>query len=190
MNIIGKLLPLRVNYATGKSTILIQTAADVAHDYEELKNKENLLITIKEYKKRRTLDANSYYWVLISKLARVLKTSNSELHNLMLARYGVNEIIDGGLMRIPLPESEETEKKVKTSEYYHLRPTTEIRSGKDGKDYRTYIMMKGSHSYDTKEMADLISGLISECREAGISDNEIATPDEKAQLQEKYGFKF
>lgn len=53
--------------------------------------------------------------------------------------------------------------------------------------YRTYKLLRGSHTYNSEEMARLITGLISECKDAGISDAEIATPDEKRLLKERYG---
>ena len=148
---------------------------------------DKLSLEIKKYRQKRSIDANAYYWVLVTKLARVLETSNAEIHNILLSRYGFPEIIDGQLMRLSLPESEETEKRVKSAEEYHLKATTQVISGKDGKSYRTYILMRGSHGYNTEEMARLINGLITECKDAGFTDAEIATPNEKMQLKERYG---
>ena len=69
----------------------------------------------------------------------------------------------------------------------HLQPTTQVKTGKDGIPRRTYWLLRGSHSYNTEEMAHLIDGIIHECKEVGIPDSEIATPDEKRILKEKYG---
>ena len=38
------------------------------------------IFEIKEYKKKRTLNSNSYYWVLLNKLAKKLKIPSDELH--------------------------------------------------------------------------------------------------------------
>ena len=43
------------------------------------------------------------------------------------------------------------------------------------------------HTYNTEEMARLIGGMITMCKEAGIPDREIATPEEKRLLKERYG---
>ena len=40
---------------------------------------------------------------------------------------------------------------------------------------------------NTEEMSRLISGLITMCKEAQIPDREIATPEEKRLLKERYG---
>lgn len=50
----------------------------------------------------------------------------------------------------------------------------------------SYMLMRGSSTYNTEEMSRLISGLITDCKEAGIPDREIATPDEQRILKEKY----
>lgn len=52
--------------------------------------------------------------------------------------------------------------------------------------YRTYMMLRGSHEYDTREMSQLIDGLISECREVGI---ETLTPGELERMMAAYGKK-
>ena len=48
-------------------------------------------------------------------------------------------------------------------------------------------MLRGSHTYNTEEMSKLIDGLIAECRNVGIPDAEIASPEEKRLLKERYG---
>lgn len=49
--------------------------------------------------------------------------------------------------------------------------------------YRTYVMLKGSSDYDTREMSELIDGLVSECKECGI---ETATPEELQRMLDLY----
>lgn len=62
-----------------------------------------------------------------------------------------------------------------------------IGEGVDGVMYRTYKLLRGSSTYNTEEMARLIDGLITSCKEAGMTDAAIATPDEKRLLKERYG---
>lgn len=185
MRFTGRLDGLVVDYATKHQKISLSVIQNVTQAYEELKDCE-LDIEIKKYRKKRSLDSNAYYHVLLSKLAKVLDCSMNELHNNMLCKYGYPEIIDGKSVLIPLQETEETEKTVKESQYYHLKPTSQVSTLADGKLWRTYIMMRGSSTYNTEEMARLISGLISDCKDAGIPDREIATPDERRLLKEKY----
>ena len=176
-----------IDYITGKITILFEPCEDFREAYEYLKGCGKLTLEIKKYKAKRSLDANAYYWVLLTKFAKVIGLSNAEAHNMLLCGYGQPEIFDGKCVYMTIPDTEESEKKVKNSSEYHLRPTSQIREGNDGVMYRTYKLLRGSSTYNTEEMARLISGLIEQCKEAGIPDAEIASPNEKRILKERYG---
>lgn len=43
---------------------------------------------IKEHKKKRSLNANAYYWVLVNKIADALNQSKEYIHLCMLKQYG------------------------------------------------------------------------------------------------------
>lgn len=155
-----------------------QPALKMAHSY---KDGVRVAIKVSKYREKRSLDANAYYWQLLTKLAGVHKISNPYCHNVMLRRYGVLEEIDGKPVYLVIPDTDEAEKKADESETYHLKPTSNVREGKDGKMYRAYMLLKGSHQYDTAEFSRLISGLVDECRQCGI---ETMTPAELARLME------
>lgn len=48
-------------------------------------------VTIKQRRKKRSLDANAYMWVLLGKLAEKLRTSSDELYIWFIRQYGVYE---------------------------------------------------------------------------------------------------
>lgn len=187
MKLTGKLLAPIIDYTTGRLTLLFSPVEDFRQDYEELKSYERLSLEIKPYRQQRSLNANAYYWTLISKLSKIIGLSNPEWHNYMLRMYGQPEIIEGKCVYITIPDTAEAEEKVNNATDYHLQPTSQVREGNDGIMYRTYRLLRGSHTYDTAEMARLIDGIIYECKHAGIHDREIATPDEQRILKEKYG---
>lgn len=189
MKFTGKLKEPVIDYLTGRLTVLFEPYEDFRQAYEELKDCEKLVFEIKKYRRKRSLDANAYYWVLLTKLAKVLGLSNPEVHNMLLCHYGQPEIFDGKMVYMTIPDTEESEKKVRNATDYHLQPTSQVREGNDGITYRTYKLLRGSHTYNSEEMARLIDGLVISCKEAGIPDFEIATPDEKRILKEKYGVK-
>lgn len=155
-----------------------QPAVKMAQTY---KDGVKVAIKVTKYNEKRSLDANAYYWLLLNKLAGVLKISNPYCHNVMLRRYGVLEEIDGKPVFLVIPDTDEAEKKADESETYHIKPTSNVREGNDGKMYRTYMLLKGSHRYDKSEMNRLISGLVDECRQCGI---ETMTPAELSRLLE------
>lgn len=122
---------------------------------------------IKEYKEKRTINQNSYYWKLLSKLAFVLKTSTPELHLTMLTRYSE-------CLVVPLLPNVDPKTYFK---YYEKYKETTL-NGKDAIYYKVYMQ---SSEMDTKAMNRLIDGLISECKECNI---ETTTPIELARLKE------
>lgn len=182
----GKLHPPQIQWQSPERLLLIaEVDRKYADVYEELKDVE-IDIDIKKHKKKRSLDANAYYWVLVGKLSKNIGVSLPEVHNHILQLYGQIEEIDGEALCVVVPDTEEAERKIRQSSTYHLKPTTHIRPG-EKYNFRVYIQIRGSSTYSTDEMAQLITGLISECRESGITDAEIATPEEQRLLKEKYG---
>lgn len=109
------------------------------------------------------------------------------MHNMCLERYGQLEIMENKAVFVTIPDTEEAENKVRNAMDYHLQSTSQVRQGVDGLLYRTYRLLRGSHTYNSEEMARLISGLIIMCKDAQIPDSEIATPEEKRLLKERYG---
>jgi hypothetical protein len=161
---------------------LITFMVNEYHDCMKVANKltgQPVSIKVKKKTEKRSLDANAYYWSLLNKLANVLKISNNYCHNVMLRRYGVLEEIDGKPWYVVIPDTEEAEKTADEADKYHIKPTSNVREGSDGIMYRTYLMLKGSHEYDTAEMSRLISGLVDECKQCGI---ETLSPLELARL--------
>ena len=126
------------------------------------------VVEIKEYRKRRSLDQNDMYWGLLSKVAEAAKISKPRAHNLMLRRYGQLMTFDGEVARLVLPDTDETEDKIAEMEHNHYKPTSEVRPGKNGKMYRTYLLLKGSHEMDTAEMTRLIDGAMDEAKQMGL----------------------
>ena len=139
--------------------------------------------TIKKHREKRSLDANSYYWVCLTRLAEALNMSKPYLHNRLLRRYGQLEVIDEKAVYIVIPDTDEAQKKVDEEQLYHLKPTSQVKEGRGGIMYRTYMMLKGSSTYNTKEMSVLIDGLVSECKECGI---ETLPPEELERMMKEY----
>lgn len=176
----GKLSGITRNWATGKMQLTFEVEQDVP--VEGMQDKI-LRITAKQWKEKRSLDANAYYWVLISKLAGALKISNPRTHNLILRKYGQNDIIDGQLVWVVIPDTEKAENMALEAETFHIRPTSQTIEDKGGNKLRTYVYIRGSHTYDTAEMSHLIDGLVAECKELGI---ETLPPDEISRMMEEY----
>ena len=134
---------------------------------------------IEEYKERkhRSLDSNAYFHVLVQKLAQVQNPpiSFARCKNEMIASYGQPEYIDETQVII---KSNLPAEKMLEQEYLHVACVKiEVEKGKEVYFYRVY---RGSHTYNSWEMAKLIQGVVQECQQVGI---ETATPDEIAHMQ-------
>lgn len=185
MEFIGRFVGgLRIDVDSRRMEMTVQCDRDdIGVEWDALRKNERLAFSVKEYKKKRSLDANAYYWLLVTKLAKVLNLSKPHLHNLLLRRYGQPEIIDGQMVFLVLPDSESGTQKANEAETYHIRPTSQVKTGVDGKMYRTYVMLRGSSTYNTAEMSELIEGLVSECREQGI---ETLPEEELKRMMQMY----
>ena len=134
-----------------------------------------------EHKERRSLSQNAYYWALIGKLAQKTSISSAAIHNQNLRDLGLVLRVNDELVPVYIPDTDEAERAVLEAETYHIKPTSKTKEGKDGKLYRCYVMLRGSSSFTTDEMAGLLNLLIQEAKAQGI---ETLTPDELARMRE------
>lgn len=112
-------------------------------------------------RKKRSLNANAYFHVLCQKVAEKTSQSITEVKNQVIADYGQ---LDKDLGTVILRDDIEW----KGLASLHLHPTTATRTLDDGKLYRVYYIMRGSHTYDTKEMTTLIDGMVQEAKAVGV----------------------
>jgi len=134
-----------------------------------------------EHKEKRSLSQNAYYWVLLGKVAQKIGISASEIHNLNLRELGLVLRVNESLVPIYLPDDDKTEKSVLHAETYHLKPTSQVKEGKDGKPFRCYVMLRGSSTFNVEEMAALLSLMVQDAKAQGI---ETMTPEELAHMKE------
>lgn len=163
---------------SGTPTITIEGSRMDTAAALRLAKADELDVEVRKHRKGRSLDANAYYWKLVSDLAEALHVSKPYLHNHLLRRYGQVETVGGKVAYVSIPDAYEAQKEVDESQAYHLKPTSKV-AVKDGTAYRTYVLLKGSSRYDTREMAALIDGLVSECKEAGL---ETLPPEELERM--------
>lgn len=173
MQLIGRIIEASRNMFNGKVRITLEIDEEIANIFEHIyKIKEdNLSIELKKYREKRSLDANAYCWVLIQKLAEVLKKDKDEVYEDMICKYGVFTHY------IVKPSAVEKTKEV----WRAVRELGEVTvNGKRGIQLQCYF---GSSTYDTKEMSVLIDGIVQECKELGI---ETLTPSEIEDMKRKW----
>jgi hypothetical protein len=171
---------IEVSYSeTGKQklTFTLTSKADISDLKAIIANKKLLAIECKEYRKKRSLDANSYAWLLIGKIADVLRTSKEEIYIKMLTRYGQRE-----KQLISIIAEEEALKMIYRAVDNHCCEVGE--SELNGKTFKHLAILIGSSQYDSKQMGILIDGIVSECKDLDI---EVITPNQLAELKSSWG---
>lgn len=124
---------------------------------------------VKEYKEKRSLNANNYAWKLITEIANIMRISKEEVYIEMLKIYGKSEMIS------VLAE-------IDVSKYfkYYSEAGESILNGKKFKHYKVYM---GSSEMNTKQMSILIDGIVQEAKQLDI---ETMTPSELSRLKEEW----
>lgn len=143
--------------------------------------KDGALFDIAPHKEKRSLNQNSYYWKLCGLVAQKSGATSAMVHNRNLRDLGLVERIDGELVCIYLPDTDEAEKQAIKADTYHLKPTSQTRLGKNGEVFRCYVMLRGSHSYNTAEFTALLNLMI---QDAKAQDIEVLPPAELEHLRE------
>lgn len=175
MECTGKVTNISRDWQTNKLNITFSLNERVEGEIDKIKDCEKLSIKAVKFRKKRSLDANAYMWVLLTKIAEAIHSSKDEVYLEMLSRYGVFTHI---IVKHSVVE------KVK-SEWRTVRELGEINvNGTSGVQLQCYF---GSSTYNAKEMSVLIDGVVREAKELGI---ETATPEELEQMKKEWGVEF
>ena len=170
----GRLKDLTIGL-NGEQNITVSVLGDFREEYRKLKDRP-VDVLIKKHRSLRSLDANAYAWVLITKLAESMQPplSKEEVYRLMLQRYG-----QGGVISV---QTEKLASVKRAFDYWEEKGTGTV----NGKEFSHLHVWVGSSKYDTKEMAMFIDGIIAECKELGI---ETDTPEQIRQFKERWAGK-
>lgn len=157
------------NMLTGKMMITLESSQNIT-ETEELQNQE-LTCRLCKFKKRRTLDANAYFWVLAHKLAAKTEIPVGEIY-----RSYVREI--GGNNRVICTRDKDVAPLMRDWSDRGLGWMAEPFESKT-EGCTNMILYSGSSTYDTAQMHRLIDLVVQDCKEQGI---ETMTPAELAML--------
>lgn len=169
----GRLIDLAVGM-DGRQRVTIAVDGDLRETYDEL-HEGDISVEIKKYRKKRSLDANAYCWVLIGKLAARLHLPKEEIYREMIRNIG-------GTSETVCVKTKAVERLRFGWARNGLGWFSEVFPSK--LEGCTNVMLYyGSSSYDSGQMSDLIDLIVFTCREHGI---ETATPDELEKYKEEW----
>ena len=138
---------------------------------------EGVTVALKVGKKnkKRSLDSNAYFWILVDKLSQRLNIPKEEIY-----RNAIRNI--GGVSEIVCVQDKAVEKLRQGWEKMGIGWQTDTMPSKiDG--CTNVILYYGSSTYDQKQMTSLIDNIVQDCKAVGI---ETMTPIELARLMEEW----
>lgn len=146
--------------------------SDIFPNIDDIDISKDIEIKISVKRKKRSLDANAYFWVLCGKLAARNGVSKTDTY-----RELIRDI--GGNYDVVCAQNETVETLCRWWALKGEGWITDVFPSKiDGcSNIKLYC---GSSVYDTEQMSRLIDLTVQECKAAGI---ETMTPDELARLK-------
>ena len=154
----ARLLDLSIGM-NGRQRLTVELDADFRAEFDDLHDKE-VDVKITKHRKKRSLDANGYCWVLVDKIAEKRNMSKAEVY-----RNAIKDI--GGVSDVICIQN-------------HAKQTmidiwTQNGIGWQGDEMESkipgctnLILYKGSSVYDTKQMSALIDSLVQDAKAIGI----------------------
>ena len=163
---------------SGNTEIVLSTKHDVRQEVDELKqviaNGHQLIAEIKQYRPKRSLDANAYLWVLCQKLAEKIGGTKEDIYKEAIRKAGQFDFI--------AVANSAVDQFIKAWQSKGLGWYAEASESKiDG--CKKVMVYYGSSVYNSKEMSHLIDYIISECKINGI---ETLAPDELARMKNEW----
>lgn len=130
---------------------------------------------LKEYREKRSLDANAYFWRLLDELAISLGEPKEGLYLRYVKECG------------PFKDFSMTEDEAKTFRVAWEKlgvgwPTEQVDYAEDG-DRLIIRAYYGSSTYNTKQMSRLIDSVVADCKAVGI---ETLPPEKLAAMKEDW----
>lgn len=161
--------------ANGDLKVMFSVPRSYARQFDNLPKGKELAVEVKEYRKKRSLDANALLWVVCDLIAQKLDTSKEDVYKRFIRDYGVFEI---------LPIKAEAVESFKDKwQKNGLGWFCEDMEGCKLDGYKRVIVYFGSSSYDTKEMSRILNQVIDEANNLGIST---MPPEEVESLCKAY----
>lgn len=130
---------------------------------------------LKELRKRRSLDANAYAWVLMDKLAEKIGEPKTKIY-----REYIREI--GGNSTTVCSVTEAVDDLVSGWGKNGVGWVTDVMPSKIA-GCTNVVLYYGSSTYDTAQMSRLIDMIVQDCKEHGI---ETLTPFELDAMKERW----
>jgi hypothetical protein len=146
-----------VTFRVKESSALVNHAEEWAMLFNQGKELE---LIVKPVTKKRSLSQNSYAWTLISQIADVLRACKQDIYIQMLSTYGQREPVTFAVIDKAFDTLQ------KSTDGYAIKIGERVHQDKI---YFDVAILRGSSTYDSREMSILIEGIMSECKDLHIA---------------------
>ena len=160
---------MRLSFKKSRFAFLLPKIMEFVNTLEDDKEYE---ISIDKEKRKRSNDANAYYWQLVGQLSAKLNIPPKDIYRSHIKDVGGNYEI------VPIRE-DAVDFWVKAWEGKGLGWCSEVIGESKLRGYMNVICYYGSSTYDTKQMTRLIDLVVQDCKAQGI---ETMTPAELESL--------
>ena len=158
----GKLI---LSPAVNSSHLIYQIVQEVAN------SKKPYEAEFSAIKKKRSLNSNSYVWLILGKIADLLRKSKEEVYLEALKDYGQSQLVS------VIKEGAETFKR---SIKYYEDAGESVLNGKTFEHIKCYV---GSSEFSSVEMGIFVEGIVSDAK---LLDIEVMTPNEISLMNSRW----
>lgn len=170
MELTGKITGINRDWLSNSLNIMFNVCEEPVDEINDLMQCDKLSICVKKWRKKRSLDANAYLWVLCTKIANhpQIKSSKDEVYEEMLQKYGYIYRDENGYITVTVKSEVDMSKISGHWKFY-----------KSNGKFDSYLMIKGTSEYDSGEMASFTESVVSEAKALGL---ETLPPDELKRM--------
>lgn len=167
----GKIVGVSFDYLSGKPIVSLelnerQPSLDMV---DELKSHEKLTVKVGKFKKKRSLDANAYAWVLIGKIAEKTRVPKDEVYREAIRGIGGNYDV------VCIKENAADSLRSAWSKNGLGWQSDVTLSKIDG--CTNVILYYGSSVYTQDQMNRLVENLVQDCKALGLETKSQAEID-------------
>lgn len=173
MELTGRIHDLGIDFKTKMPKVTFLFDQRCMEEIEELAVLDKLKIKISKFTRKRSLDANAYFWVLCGKLAKKTMQDKNDVYKHLIKGIGGNYEV--------LPIRKDAVEKFKENwSTGRIGWFCEEIGNSKLEGYVNLIAYYGSSVYDSAQMSRLIDNVILACKEQGI---QTETPEEIARMK-------
>lgn len=159
----GTIQDISIDYMSNKPKItLLLNERDCLNSIENLKDDKILTIDIKKWRKKRSLDANNYFWELLQKVCNYKDINTIEDYKRRVKELGIFKQFKIMAQDVKTFEKIWTDRGI--AWFCEIVDTDYI----GNIEFRIINAYYGSSSYNSKQMSRLIDNLVQDCKALGI----------------------